>query len=182
MIRSFMFLLCLGLSAFGLDLAEIRNLFEAKNYRQVCSNSVEKLFKQTNDEALMNMYAISCLKINEINRLAIPMFKMVRSKEARENAAYFANILFKKKLLYHAVIDNVDISYIRLPKSDYILSTIFDKFVEKQYEIDGDSYFFKEPNSDTYYELGKNSDYGDVVRLFLKTYKNDELISEVEYW
>lgn len=180
--RSVLLLFLASVNIFAITMSDIVSLYNSQNYRQVCSNAVEKFFRDTNDEAVMNMYATSCLKIHEINRLAIASFKLVKTKEARENAAYFADIIFKKKLLYYAVIDGVDISYIRLPKSDYILSMIFDRFVKKEYEKDGDVYVFKEPNSDTYYELGKSYEEAEVMRIYIKTYKNEELISEVEYW
>lgn len=178
--RKILLLFAFFINAFALSTSEILSLYDSGQYRQVCSNAVEKFFKENNDEAVINMYASSCLKIHEINRLSTPIFKLVRTKSARENAAYFADILFKKKLLYHAVIDDVDISYIRLPRSDYILSMIFDKFVKKEYEKDGDVYVFKEPNSDTYYELAKSDD--EVQRLILRIYKNDDVVSEIEYW
>ncbi|AQW86105.1 hypothetical protein CPIN18021_0904 [Campylobacter pinnipediorum subsp. caledonicus] len=167
---------------FAINGADIQNWFNNKNYSQVCSNAVEKFYKDNNDDGILNLYAISCLNTHQINRLTLPIFKLVKTKEARENAAYFADILFKKKLLYHAIIDGIDIDYIRLPKSDYILSMIFDRFVKKDYEKDGDIYIFNDNNSDTYYELGKSNDYNEIQRIYIKTYKNDELISEIEYW
>ena len=89
--------------------------------------------------------------------------------------------MFQKKLLYHAIIDNVDISYVRLPKSDYILSMIFDKFVKGKYQKEGEKYIFQEENDDTFYEITQEFS-NDITKLILKIYKDDELVGKKEYW
>ncbi|MBE3605514.1 hypothetical protein CCAL13119_00880 [Campylobacter sp. RM13119] len=179
--KKILLILLTVINLFAINQQEIEELFSNGEYRKVCSNQVENFFKKTSDESIMSIYGISCLNIHELNRLASPMFKLVKTKEARENAAYFADILFKKKLLYHALIDNVDISYIRLPKSDYILSFIFDKFVKKEYILDGDEYIFKEKNSSTHYTLNVLKE-SQTNKIILKTFKDDELKSQIEYW
>ena len=82
--------------------------------------------------------------------------------------------------MLHAILDGADISYIRLPKSDYILSFIFDKFVKKEYVEELGVFIFEEPNSDTRYELsaivGPN-----FAKMILKIFKNDDLTSQIEY-
>ena len=88
--------------------------------------------------------------------------------------------MFKKKLLLHALLDGTDISYIRLPKSDYILSFIFDKFVKKEYVEELGTFIFEEPNSDTRYEL--NTSFGaNSPKMILKIFKNDDLTLQIEY-
>ena len=160
---------------------EIIDMYENGEYEKVCSIKVEQFYRKTNDEAIINIYASSCLRSDQINKLSYPISKLVKSKEARENAAYFSNIMFQKKLLYHAIIDGVDISYVRLPKSDYILSMIFDKFVKNQYEKDGYKYIFREENDDTFYEITQVKSEG-ITKLILKIYKDDKLIGIKEYW
>ncbi|MBR8464051.1 hypothetical protein KDD93_05625 [Campylobacter sp. faydin G-24] len=178
--RKFIFLCIICNQIFAINASEIVADFSAGEYKKVCSNAVESYFKKSDDEEIMSLYGMACLKLHEINRLAAPMFKLVRNKQSRENAAYFADILLKKKLLYHAVIDDVDISYIRLPRSDYILSFIFDKFVKKEYINDSGTYIFKEANSDTHYELSVKD--GEIKRLVLRIFKDEEIKTEIEYW
>ena len=140
---------------------------------------VEEFLKTQNNEEQISMFGIACIKMNDLNRLATPIDKLVKSEKSRENAAYFADILFKKKLLFHAMIDGVDISYIRLPKSDYILSFLFDKFVKKEYVEELGTFIFEEPNSDTRYEISPTN--GQIPKLVLKIFKNNDLKSQIEY-
>ena len=160
---------------------EVFGLYENGEYKKVCSGHIEQFCRKSNDEAIINVYASSCLRSDQINKLTYPISKLIKSKEARENAAYFSNIMFQKKLLYHAIIDSVDISYVRLPKSDYILSMIFDKFVKGKYQKEGEKYIFQEENDDTFYEITQEFS-NDITKLILKIYKDDELAGKKEYW
>ena len=51
-------------------------------------------------------------------------------------------ILFQKKMLYLALVDGFDISNIRTPKVNYILSNVFDEFVKGNFKKDGDKFIF----------------------------------------
>ncbi len=82
--------------------------------------------------------------------------------------------------MLHAILDGADISYIRLPKSDYILSFIFDKFVKKEYIEELGVFIFEEPNSDTRYELSAIVS-SNFAKMILKIFKNDDLTSQIEY-
>lgn len=165
----------------ALSTSQIESWYETNELKRVCSAEVEKFFTKTNNEAVMSLYGMACLKLHKINNLAIPALKLRSSPQARENAAYFADLLLKKKLLYHALIDGIDISYVRLAKSDYILSMIFDRFVKGEYELVGGEYIFSESGSDTFYALEVLED-ALVLKIILKTYKNNELVSRIEYW
>ena len=159
----FLILIFLAINAFALGSVEIKGYFEKGEYTKICNQKVQDF-----------------LKINDIDRLALPASKLSRTQTSRENAAYFADILFKKKLLLHALLDGTDISYIRLPKSDYILSFIFDKFVKKEYVEELGTFIFEEPNSDTRYEL--NTSFGtNSPKMILKIFKNDDLTLQIEY-
>lgn len=179
--KKILLFLSIAMSLKAVTSEEIFDWYENGEYEKVCSVKVEQFYRKTNDEAIINVYASSCLRSDQINKLSHPVSKLVKTRESRENAAYFSNILFQKKLLYHAIIDGVDISYIRLPKSDYILSMIFDKFVKNHYEKDGNKYLFKDENDDTFYEITTAVKDG-LTKLVLKIYKDDELIGKKEYW
>ncbi len=170
----------LSLNAFALGAFEIKNFFEKADYPKICNQKVQDFLKDSQNEELLNIFGISCLKINDIDRLALPAGKLSKTQSSRENAAYFADILLKKKLLLHAILDGTDISYIRLPKSDYILSFIFDKFVKKEYVEELGVFIFEEPNSDTRYELSTSLG-ANFPKMVLKIFKNDDLTSQIEY-
>ncbi|WP_149724400.1 hypothetical protein [Campylobacter concisus] len=176
----FLLVVFLSLNAFALGTADIKSYFEKAEYPKICNQKIQDLLKDSQNEEFLNIFGISCLKTNDIDRLALPASKLSKTQSSRENAAYFADILLKKKLLLHAILDGADISYIRLPKSDYILSFIFDKFVKKEYVEELGVFIFEEPNSDTRYELsaivGSN-----FPKMILKIFKNDDLTSQIEY-
>ena len=94
------------------------------------------------------MYAKACLKMDKVNELVVPTVMLYKTKEARENASLYSTIIFQKKMLYLALCDGVDISYIRTPKINYILSEIFDKFTERAYVKKSDTYVFTLENGE----------------------------------
>ncbi|MGG7048183.1 MULTISPECIES: hypothetical protein [unclassified Campylobacter] len=179
--RVFVLFFVLFNALFALSISDVKMLFDEQKFEQVCSKSVENLCLKANDEALFSLYATACIKIHKINSLFLPITKLRQSPQSRENAAYFADILLKKKLLYHALIDNIDISYIRLSKSDYILSMIFDRFVKNDFKKEDDRYIFREKNSDIFYEL-----YADnstkIPKIILTIHKNNKILEKIEYF
>lgn len=176
----FLLVIFLSLNAFALRMADIKSYFEKAEYTKICNQKIQDLLKDSQNEEFLNIFGISCLKTNDIDRLALPASKLSKTQSSRENAAYFADILLKKKLLLHAILDGADISYIRLPKSDYILSFIFDKFVKKEYVEELGVFIFEEPNSDTRYELSTIVS-PNFAKMILKIFKNDDLTSQIEY-
>lgn len=168
------------LNAFSKE--EIIELYKNKEYRKVCLKTGDFYTKFKDDEDLLSMYANACLEVDMINRTILPIIKLHKSKESRENAAYFSTILYQKKLLYHALVDDVDISYVNLPKTKYILSIIFNKFVIGDYDLKGNEYWFKDDvNNELTYSLSVNLNK-KTKKLFLKTYENNILKKIRTYW
>jgi len=104
------------------------NLYQNKKYDQVCNIGFENLNKYKNDESFISLYAFSCLKSDYIDRLAIPIAILKKSKESRSNSAFFSVILMQKKLLYHSLVDGYNLSELNLPTTKYILSEVFDLY------------------------------------------------------
>ncbi len=156
------------LNATNLD--TMLKLYKDKNYEQVCLIAGDLYKQNRSNEKFLDIYAHSCLEVDMINKTIFPIIKLYRTAQSRENAAYFSTILYKKKLLYHALIDDVDISYINLPKTNYILSNIFDKFVNGEYEHRDGVYWFKDSSENSLnYKLSIESNNG-IKKLFLRTY------------
>jgi len=155
---------------------DIFKSYEAKDYSDACLKSGNLYQEYKNDEDFLTIFADSCLQIDMINSTILPIVKLYKSKKARENAAYFATILYEKKLLYYALIDDVDISYINLPKTKYILSIIFDKFVKKNYDFKNGAYWFTDDtDKELTYKLSAEENQ-EIKKIFLRTYKNNEII------
>jgi hypothetical protein len=168
--------------SFAYTLDEIEQLYTDGKYAKVCSLSGSMYMSFKNNEKFLDIFADSCLQSDMINRMILPIVKLNRTRQARENAAYFTTILYQKKLLYYALCDNVDISYVNLPKTDYILSKIFDKFVKGEYELDGKNYWFDDDLDDTKRYKLSLEDASGIKKIYLRTYKDGKITKVRVYW
>jgi len=183
MIRKIMIILiCLVNFSIADNLSDVKQLFNNKRYSDVCIKSGLIYQNHKNDEEFLNIFAASCLKADMINRMVLPIIKLYKTKDARENAVYFSTILFQKKLLYYALSDDIDISYINLPKTNYILSKIFDKFVKGEYDLKNGSYWFSDDkNNNLSYKLSIE-ERNDIKKMYLRTYEKHKIIKVRVYW
>jgi len=123
-------ILLITLSLYADTKQDMFNLYQNKKYEQVCDIGFDKFKNNKKDEEFVSLYAFACLNSDYIDRLAIPIAILKFSKESRANSAYFSVILMQKKLLYHSLIDNYDLSKMNLPTTDYVLSKVFDLYVK----------------------------------------------------
>ena len=122
------------------------NLYQNKRYEQVCNIGFDNFKSHKRDEEFVSLYAFACLNSDYIDRLAIPVAVLKLSKEARANSAYFSVILMQKKLLYHSLIDDYDLSSLNLPTTDYILSKVFDLYTKLGKHEKRAFYLFEDEN------------------------------------
>ncbi len=176
-----LFLILINIS-FAKTLADIKDLYLSKEYAKACSLSGGLYMAYKDDEVFLNLFGDSCLKADMLNRLMLPIIKLYKTQSARENAAYFSTILYEKKMLYHALCDGTNISYINLPKTNYILSKIFDKFIRGKYDFKNGSYWFSDDvNIDIKYRLSIEKK-SKIKKMYLRTYKNSKIIKTRIYW
>ncbi len=109
---------------------DIFRLYQDAKYIEACKAGLNAFSQLRNDEEFVLLYAFSCLKSDNIDRLAIPIITLKKTKEARANAAYFSVILMQKKIMFQAMLDSYDFSNIKLPTTDYVLSKVFDLYIE----------------------------------------------------
>jgi len=172
----------LSTTLYAIDKEDLVKLYKDKNYRKVCLKAGDLYLKYKSDEEFLSIYAHACLEEDMINRTILPIVKLYKTQESRENAVYFTTILYQKKLLYYALVDDVDISYINLPKTKYILSIIFNKFVSGNYNYKNNAYWFTDDdNSELTYKLSAEV-HQKAKKIFLRTYKNGELNKVRTYW
>jgi len=161
---------------------DIIKLYKEKNYRKACLKAGDLYNKYKSDEEFLSIYAHSCLEVDMISRTILPIVKLYKTPESRENAAYFTTILYQKKLLYHALVDDIDISYINLPKTKYILSIVFNKFVSGDYDYKNNAYWFNDDdNNEISYKLSLET-HQKIKKIFLRTYNNGKIIKVRTYW
>ncbi len=140
-------ILFLCLSLFAGDKQDLFHLYQDQKYKQACSKGINLVHKYNKDEQFVSLYAFSCLKADYIDRLAVPISMLKYSPEARANSAYFSVILMQKKLLYHALIDGYDLSTVKLPSTDYVLSKVFDLYAQDDHTQKRDIYFYRDKTS-----------------------------------
>jgi len=134
--------------AFSDTKTTLYHLYQDKNYEKACKEGLKVFQKNRKDEEFISLYAFSCLKADYIDRLAIPISVLKNSEEARSNAAYFSVILMQKKLLYHALIDGYQISKLKLPTTDNVLSVVYDLYLEVDHDRKRNHYTLTDKNND----------------------------------
>lgn len=177
------FFLCMFFLNFlyAVNVDDVKNWDDLGQYNRICTESVRDLFIEKQSDSLANLYAKACLKMDKVNELAVPIVMLFKNKEARENAAFYSTILFQKKMLYLALLDGVDISNIRTPKVDYILSDIFDKFVHKKFIKSSDRFTFITDYGQKC-DLAIKDDQG-IKKMVLLLYNKENKIDSIKmYW
>jgi len=164
---------------FGATKVGVLKNFKNKNYKSVCFDGYKLLRDNRNDEVFVNAVAYSCLKVDVIDLLSKPIVYLKKTQLARQNAAYYATILYQKKMLYHALIDGIDISGIRTPKTDYVLSIVFDKYVKDEYKKAGNVYIIE--NKDSIYKVSVIQDTR-YKKIKIEHFKDQKLQKIYYYW
>lgn len=164
----------------SIDEYDIKNWNDIGQYNRICSDNVRELFIKNQNISIANIYANACLKMDKINELIIPMVMLYSTKDGRENSALYSTILFQKKMLYLALVDGFDISYIVTPKVNYILSTVFDKFVAKDYVKSDDIYKMilgENEKCDLFIE-----EVDGIKQMVIAIYRDSKIVSIKKYW
>ena len=161
---------------------ELYHLYQNKEFEKACSVGAKNFTLFRKNEELVSLYAFSCLKSDYIDRLAIPISALKYSPEARSNAAYFSIILMQKKLLYHALIDGYDISSLKLPTTDYVLSTVFDLFTRDDHSRKRPFYHYNDPNSPKLSYKLYITEKSKIKKMVIEEYYDTILANRHIYW
>ncbi|MFT7003291.1 MAG: hypothetical protein ACJAWW_000637 [Sulfurimonas sp.] len=158
------------------------NLYQNKKYQDVCNIGFDNFKKNKKDENFVSLYAFSCLKSDYIDRLAIPVALLKFSPEARSNSAYFSIILMQKKLLYHALIDNYDLTALNLPTTDYVLSKVFDYYSKLGVHKARVYYLFEDKDDKKLtYKLYLEKDR-KLNKIVIEEFYNTVMLTRHVYW
>lgn len=175
-------ILLLALSVHAGIKQKMFGLYQNKQYEQVCNMGFEHFNQNVKDEEYISLYAFACLHADNIDRLATPVALLKFSKEARANSAYFSVILMQKKLLYHALNDNYELSTLKLPTTDYVLSKVFDLYVHLGKHQSRSFYLFHDPdNSKITYKLYLARDE-KRTKMIIEEYYDAVSVKRHEYW
>jgi len=171
---------------FNLLYADIKtslyHLYQDKKYEEACQDGLKVFQSNRKDEEFVSLYAFSCLKADHIDRLAIPISILKDSEEARSNAAYFSVILMQKKLLFHSLIDNYKLTELVLPKTDHVLSTVYELYSKVDYQRKRSHYSFVDVNNEKIsYKLYIKND-NQNKKMIIEEYYDTIMTHRHVYW
>ncbi len=158
------------------------NQYQNKQYKEACNLGFNNFGEYSKDEEYISLYAFSCLNADYIDRLSVPIAKLKFSQESRSNAAYFSIILMQKKLLYHAMLDNYDISSLNMPTTNHVLSKVFDLYSKVKKDEHKDLYIFEDENDNQLkYKLYLLKD-DKIDKMVIEEFYNSISIKKHIYW
>ena len=161
---------------------DLFNLYQNQKYEEVCNIGFKNFSDYRNDEEYISLYAFACLKSDYLDRIAVPLTKLKFSKEARANASYLSVILMQKKLLYHALVDNYDLSSFDLPTTNYVLSKVFDFYSKLGKHQARTFYIFEDTNDKKLtYKLYILKD-DKLNKIVIEEFYDTILIKKHIYW
>ena len=170
------------LTLYGSVKEKLFELYKSENYKEACSYGFKYFDRFNKDEKFVSLYGFACLNVDYIDRLSVPITILRHSKESRSNAAYFSAIFLQKKMLYHALLDNYEISSLNLPTTDYVLSKVFDLYTKLEKNEQKNSYIFEdETNSRIKYKLYILKD-GKIRKMVIEEYDDSKIVKKHIYW
>ncbi|MCH9741361.1 MAG: hypothetical protein K0U38_11075 [Epsilonproteobacteria bacterium] len=180
--KQILLLLLLTSLLFSSNLSKLYTYYEKQEYKKGCDYGAKYYTKNIKNEKYLTLYALACVETDKINRIAKPMLQLTKSKESRENASYFSTILLQKQLLKQALLDNKSLGDLKLPKTNFVLSKIFNLFVNKEYTLHEGVYTLEDrekPNR--YYKVyienvKKNQNY-----MIIDIYQDDKFTKRYRY-
>lgn len=157
----------------------IFNFYQAGDFRNACLEGAQILREYRNDDIFVNAYGIACLKSDFIDLAAPSVMHLRATRASRQNAAYILTVVLQKKLLYHAIADDIDISGTLLPNTPHILSKVYSAYIKERYERQGNGYEMQidgeRVSLDSLFE-------GGHFKIRIRRYEGDQLIAQHLYW
>jgi len=107
--------------------------YKKGNYKKVCFDG-RKILKGK-PSSFLSLVGYACAQEDNIYFLYDIVKKLKKTKADRENASYFATLILEKKLIYQFMMDGIDLLHLLMPRTDHILSRVFDKLSQKNYKL-----------------------------------------------
>ena len=161
-----------------IDNMSLIELYKNNHHSRICSRRWVYINRFVNKrEDLLSLVAQSCLKTGNLIP-ALDVAKMLKdTKEGRKNATYIATLFLMKKLITQVIIDNLDISLIKIPViKDYTLGKIYNLLQKNNYKIDGNRLTLNDDEFSYKVLLMRKEN------LLIKTFKDGILIKEETIW
>ena len=176
-------ILLLSLWLYGDTKRDMFDLYQNNKFEEACAMGFDHFYHNKRDEEFVSLYSFACLKSDYIDRLAVPATMLKYSKESRANAAYFSVILMQKKLLYHALLDNHDLSAYKLPTTDYVLSKVFDLYSNLEKERHPKAFYLFEDPKDPKITYKLYLSHGaKITKMIIEEFYDKIAVKRHIYW
>ncbi len=171
-----LFVLSLG-SLFAEDkLDTFLSAYQDKNYHRACEIGRELFRDELHDENLLLAIGQSCAEDDYIDFNVAIQRRLGKSAESRRAAVYFSTLVLQKRLLSQFMFEDVDLSQYSLPKTEHILSILFEAIKNKRYTVIR--------NKPKHLRIGSKENYIDLYvdkKIHANVYQNKIKIQEHRY-
>ncbi len=175
-------MLFLSSMLFSSSLSKLYHYYEKQEYKKGCDYGAKYYNRNISNEKYLTLYGLSCLETNHIERIAKPMLLLNETEDSRENASYFATIILQKQLLKQALMDGKSLGDLKLPKTNFVLSRIFNLFVEKAYKEREGVYTLDDPKKkDIYYKVYIETTKKKRTYMIIDIYQEDRFTKRYRY-
>ena len=151
--------------------------YEGKNFEKVCNDGAGFVLKSDKNEQILVAIGDACAKIDSINILGNISKNLISTKEYRESGSYFATLVLQKKLIYQFMHDTINLKELKLPRTNHVLSRVFEQLSKGNYEVVEKRIEIKTP--DLNYTLWLSVD--DPKKVFIDENKDGKLIKRHWY-
>ena len=177
-----LFLVCIVFVShmFAYSANDVLKDYEAKQFEKVCQNGSNSYMRNDSNGNILTAIGDACAKIDSIRPLGDIVNRLYATKEHRESASYFATIVLQKKLIYQFMNDDINLKELRLPRTNHVLSRVFENLATDNYEIVDKGLrkiTITTPEMD--YVLWLSTD--EPKKVFIDEYKNKKLVQRHWY-
>lgn len=153
--------------------------FKEGKYESVCKEGMALFYTGHEEEFFVTMVASACAKSDNLNPLGLLQAKLVNSESARESAVMFSALIMQKRILYHYMIDGMDLSEYSFAYSSHILSLIFSHLKSGEFTLmseDPKMLKFSEGNREVFVSVSDD----EVKKILVDEYEDSRLI--MRHW
>lgn len=128
------FIACLS-TMYAYSYNDVLRDYDAKKFEKVCNDGAVFYMNNEKNENILTAIGDACSQIDAINPLGYIVKNLVTTKEHRESGSYFATLILQKKLIYQFMHDEINLKELRLPRTNHVLSVVFENLAKGNYEI-----------------------------------------------
>ncbi|MDR3347554.1 MAG: hypothetical protein LBN32_02965 [Helicobacteraceae bacterium] len=160
---------------------KVLDLYHKQDYKNACLEGAKIVRDHKNDDLFVNAFGIACLESDFIDFAGMAGLYLRASSSSRQNASYILTVVLQKKLLYHALADNVDLSDTKLPDTPHILSRVFNAYVEGNYTKDAKGVMTITLDNNHIATLDSLRE-GGHFKVRIRQYEKGKMLNEHLYW